>query len=54
MWLFTKNITTNQLAKKLYHKIIGSFEVIGKKDNISLNLQLFQAIKIYNIFQPNF
>ena len=53
MWLFTKNISTNQLAKKLYHKIIGFFEVIKKKNNISLKLQLFQAIKIYNNFQPN-
>lgn len=37
VWLFTKNISTNQLSKKIYHKIIGFFEVIRTK-NISLQL----------------
>ena len=31
--------------------MISSFEVIGKKD-ISLELQLPQAIKIHNVFHP--
>ena len=39
MLLFTKNISTDQLSKKLDHKIINSFKVIEKKD-ISLELQL--------------
>ena len=37
IWLFIKNICTNQLSKKLDHTIIGFFEVIGKK-NILLKL----------------
>ena len=32
--------------------MIGPFEVIGKK-NISLELQLPQTMKIYNVFHPN-
>ena len=32
--------------------MIGFFEVFRKK-SISLELQLSQAIKIYNIFHPN-
>lgn len=32
--------------------MIGLFEVIKKK-NISLELQLPQVIKIYNVFHPN-
>ena len=52
MWLSTKNINTNKLSKKLDHKMIDPFEVIGKK-GISLELQLPQAIKIYNVFHLN-
>ena len=29
IWLSTKNINTNQLSKKLDHKIIDPFEIIG-------------------------
>ena len=32
--------------------MIGPFEVIEKK-SISLELQLFQAMKIHNVFHPN-
>ena len=32
--------------------MIGSFKVNKKKD-ISLKLQLFQAIKIHHVFHPN-
>lgn len=53
VWLSTKNISTKHPSKKLDHKIIGLFEVIGKK-NISLELKLSQAIKIHNVFHPNF
>ncbi len=53
VWLSTKNISTNQLSKKLDHKIIGPFDVIGKK-SISLELQRSQAMNIHNVFQPNF
>ena len=52
VWLSTKNISTDQPSKKLDHKMIGPFEVIGKK-GISLELQLPQAMKIYNVFHPN-
>ena len=52
MWLSTKNISTNQPSKKLDHKIIGLFNVIGKK-SILLELQLPQAMKIHNVFHPN-
>ena len=48
----TKNISTDQPSKKLDHKMIGPFEVIGKK-GISLELQLPQAMKIHNVFHPN-
>ena len=37
MWLSTKYISTNQLSKKLDHKMIGPFKVIRKK-NILLKL----------------
>ena len=53
MWLSTKNISTDRPSKKLDHKIIGPFEVIGKK-NILLELQLSQAMKIHNVFHLNF
>ena len=52
MWLSIKNINTNQPSKKLDYKIIGSFEIIGKK-NILQELQLSQAMKIHNVFHLN-
>ena len=52
VWLSTKNISTDRPSKKLDHKMIGPFEVIGKK-GISLELQLPQAMKIHNVFHPN-
>ena len=52
VWLFTKNISTDRPSKKLDHKMIGPFDVIGKK-SISLELQLPQAMKIHNVFHPN-
>ncbi len=52
MWLSTKNISTDQPFKKLDHKMIGPFDVIGKT-RISLELQLLQAMKIHNVFHPN-
>ena len=52
IWLFSKNISTDRLSKKLDYKMIDFFNVIGKK-NISLELQLPQAMKIYNVFHPN-
>ena len=51
-WLSTKNISTDRLSKKLDHKMIGLFEVIRKK-SISLELQLSQVMKIYNVFHLN-
>ena len=52
VWLSTKNISTNQLFKKLDHKMIGLFNVIRKK-SILLELQFPQAIKIHNVFHLN-
>ncbi len=52
VWLSTKDISTDQPSKKLDHKIIGPFDVIGKK-GISLEFQLPQAMKIHNVFHPN-
>ena len=52
VWLSTKNISTDQPTKKLDHKMIGLFDVIGKK-GISLELQLPQAMKIHNVFHLN-
>ena len=52
IWLSTKNISTDLPSKKLNHKMIGSFEVIGKK-RILLELKLPQAMKIHNVFHPN-
>ena len=51
MWLFTKNISIDQLSKKLDYKMINFFEVIGKK-SILLEFKLFQAIKIHRVFHP--
>ena len=42
-------MSTDRPSKKLDHKKIDPFEVIGKKD-ILLELQLTQAMKIINIF----
>ncbi len=47
-----KNINTDRPSKKLDHKMIGSFDIIGKK-SISLELQLPQAMKIHNVFHLN-
>ena len=52
VWLSTKNIKIDRPSKKLDYKMIGLFKVVGKK-GISLELQLPQAIKIYNVFYPN-
>ena len=52
VWLSIKNISTDRPSKKLDHKMIGPFDVIGKK-SISLELQLPQAMKIHNVFHPN-
>lgn len=52
MWLFTQNISINQSSKKLNHKMISFFKVIGKKD-LLLKLQFLQAMKIHNVFHPN-
>lgn len=52
VWLLTKNISIDRSSKKLDYKIIDFFKVIGMKD-ILLELQLFQAIKIYNVFYFN-
>ena len=52
VWLSIKNISTDQLSQKLDHKMIGPFEVIGKK-GILLELQLPQAMQIHNVFYPN-
>lgn len=53
VWLFSKNIDSDRFSKKLDHKMISSFEIVGKKD-ISSKLKLSQVIKIYNIFHSNF
>lgn len=47
-----QNITTDQLSKKLDHKMLGFLKVMENK-KISIELQLPQSIKIYNIFYPN-
>ena len=52
VWLSTKNISTDRPSKKLDHKMIGPFEK-KKKKGISLELQLPQAMKIHNVFDPN-
>ena len=40
-WLSTRNITTDRLSKKLDHKKLGLFEVIGNK-GVSVKLQLLE------------
>lgn len=52
MWLSTENIITDQSSLKLDHKMIDIFKVIRKKD-ISLKLQLLQAMKLNNVFHLN-
>lgn len=51
-WLSTKNITTDRPSKKLDHKMLGSFEVIGNK-GVSVELELPQSMKIHNVFHSN-
>ena len=52
VWLSTRNITIDRLSKKLEHKMLGLFKVIGNK-RVSIELQLLQSIKIHNVFHPN-
>ena len=52
VWLSTRNITTDRPSKKLDHKMLGPFEVIGNK-GISVDLQLPQSMKLHNVFHPN-
>ncbi len=52
VWLSTRNITIDQPFKKLDHKMLGVFEIIGNK-KVSVELQLLQSIKIYNVFHSN-
>ena len=52
VWLSTRNITTDRPSKKLDHKMLGPFKVIGNK-GVSVELQLPQSMKIHNIFHPN-
>ncbi len=49
VWLFTRNITTDRPSKKLDHKMLGPFEVIGNK-GVAVELQLPQSMKIHNVF----
>ena len=48
----SKNITTNWLSKKLDHKMLGFFEIIGNKE-VFVKLQLSQSLKIHNVFYLN-
>ena len=52
VWLSTRNLTTDRLSKKLDHKILGPFKVIGNK-NVFIELQLLQSMKIHNVFHSN-
>ncbi len=52
VWLSTRNITTDQPFKKLDHKKLGLFKVIRNK-RVSIELQLPQSMKIYNVFHSN-
>lgn len=52
VWLSTNNITTNRPSKKLDHKILGPFDVIGN-EGASVELQLPRSMKIHNVFHPN-
>ncbi len=42
----------DQLSKKLDHKMLGLFELIGNKE-VSVELQLPQSMKIYNVIHLN-
>ncbi len=52
VWLSTRNITTDRPSKKIDHKMLGPFEVIGNK-GVSMELQFPQSMKIHNVFHPN-
>ena len=52
VWLSTRNIITDRPSKKLDHKMLSFFEVIGNK-GVSIELQLPQSMKIHNVFHPN-
>ena len=49
---YTKNITINQLSKKLDYKMLGFFKVIENK-KVSIKLQLLEYMKIHNVFYLN-
>ena len=52
IWLSTRNIIADRPSKKLDHKMLGLFDVIGIK-NVSVELQLPPSMKIHNVFHPN-
>lgn len=52
MWLFTKNINTDKLFKKLDHYMIDPFKMIRKK-NILLSIQLDKMHKNRENFHSN-
>ena len=52
VWLSIRNITTDRPSKKLDHKMLGLFEVIGNKE-VSIELQLPQSMEIHNLFHSN-
>ena len=52
VWLFTKNIHTERLSKKLDHKRIGPYKVIKLVDSL-YRLELPTSIQIHNVFYSN-
>ena len=52
VWLSIRNITMDQLSKKLDHKMLGPFKVIRNK-GVLVELQPPQSMKIHNVFHPN-
>lgn len=50
IWLFTKNIWTEQPLKKLNHKMKGSFRIVRKVYTSSYELELSASMKTHWVF----
>jgi hypothetical protein len=53
VWLFTRNLKTRRLSKKLDWKNIGPFEIIESIGTRAYRLAFPETMKIYDVFHVN-
>ncbi len=50
IYLFTKNLRTKKLSKKLNYIKIGSFLVKKTKKSVNYKLDLFKNVRVFSVF----